>query len=140
MQPCVTYVDVVSRKLLEKIKCPEVDGMVFIEDVAASIRRIRYSTAGILQYISPSLVFLTAVMTFLVIPFGPGLVGQDLNIGVLYLDSREKGSLLAPHTRTALDTHVRAGRSQRWLAMYAHLAALAAAQEIESTAGVGLTS
>jgi sigma-B regulation protein RsbU (phosphoserine phosphatase) len=26
------------------------------------------------------------------------------NIGVLYLDSREKGSLLAPHTRTALDT------------------------------------
>ena len=25
-------------------------------------------------------------------------------IGVLYLDSREKGSLLAPHTRTALDT------------------------------------
>ena len=26
------------------------------------------------------------------------------NIGVLYLDSREKGSILAPHTRTALDT------------------------------------
>ena len=25
-------------------------------------------------------------------------------IGVLYLDSREKGNLLAPHTRTALDT------------------------------------
>ncbi len=34
---------------------------------------------------APVLVFLTAVMTFLVIPFGPGLVGQDLNIGVLYL-------------------------------------------------------
>jgi chloramphenicol-sensitive protein RarD len=31
---------------------------------AASIRRIRYSTAGILQYISPSLVFLTAVFVF----------------------------------------------------------------------------
>jgi chloramphenicol-sensitive protein RarD len=31
---------------------------------AASIRRIRYSTAGILQYISPSLVFLTAVFIF----------------------------------------------------------------------------
>ena len=30
----------------------------------ASIRRIRYSTAGILQYISPSLVFLTAVFIF----------------------------------------------------------------------------
>jgi serine phosphatase RsbU (regulator of sigma subunit) len=28
----------------------------------------------------------------------------EQNIGVLYLDSREKGSLLAPHTRTALDT------------------------------------
>ena len=31
---------------------------------AASIRRIRYSTAGLLQYISPSLVFLTAVFIF----------------------------------------------------------------------------
>jgi sigma-B regulation protein RsbU (phosphoserine phosphatase) len=29
---------------------------------------------------------------------------ESKNIGVLYLDSREKGSLLAPHTRTALDT------------------------------------
>src|SRR5688500_12460703 len=29
---------------------------------------------------------------------------EPQNIGVLYLDSREKGSLLAPHTRTALDT------------------------------------
>ena len=29
---------------------------------------------------------------------------EQQNIGVLYLDSREKGSLLAPHTRTALDT------------------------------------
>lgn len=34
---------------------------------------------------APVLVFLTAVMTFLVIPFGPGLVGQPLNIGLLYL-------------------------------------------------------
>jgi NADH-quinone oxidoreductase subunit H len=34
---------------------------------------------------APVLVFLTAVMTFLVIPFGPGLVGQDLSIGLLYL-------------------------------------------------------
>jgi len=34
---------------------------------------------------APVLVFLTAVMTFLVIPFGPGLVGQDFNIGLLYL-------------------------------------------------------
>lgn len=31
---------------------------------AASIRRLRYSTAGLLQYISPSLVFLTAVFVF----------------------------------------------------------------------------
>jgi chloramphenicol-sensitive protein RarD len=31
---------------------------------AGSIRRIRYSTAGMLQYISPSLVFLTAVFIF----------------------------------------------------------------------------
>jgi NADH-quinone oxidoreductase subunit H len=34
---------------------------------------------------APVLVFLTAVMVFMVIPFGPGLVGQDLNIGLLYL-------------------------------------------------------
>lgn len=34
---------------------------------------------------APVIVFLTSVMTFLVIPFGPGLVGQDLNIGLLYL-------------------------------------------------------
>ena len=34
---------------------------------------------------APVLVFLTAVMTFMVIPFGPGLVAQDLNIGLLYL-------------------------------------------------------
>jgi len=31
---------------------------------AASVRRIRYSTSGLLQYISPSLVFLTAVFVF----------------------------------------------------------------------------
>jgi chloramphenicol-sensitive protein RarD len=31
---------------------------------AASIRRIRYSTAGLLQYMSPSFVFLTAVFIF----------------------------------------------------------------------------
>ena len=34
---------------------------------------------------APVVVFLTAVMTFLVIPFGPGLVGADFNIGLLYL-------------------------------------------------------
>jgi NADH:ubiquinone oxidoreductase subunit H len=34
---------------------------------------------------APVVVFLTTVMTFMVIPFGPGLVGQDLNIGLLYL-------------------------------------------------------
>lgn len=32
------------------------------------------------------------------------LPAETRSIGVLYLDSREKGSLLAPHTRTALDT------------------------------------
>ena len=32
------------------------------------------------------------------------MASDTRNIGVLYLDSREKGSLLAPHTRTALDT------------------------------------
>jgi sigma-B regulation protein RsbU (phosphoserine phosphatase) len=32
------------------------------------------------------------------------MASEARNIGVLYLDSREKGSLLAPHTRTALDT------------------------------------
>jgi chloramphenicol-sensitive protein RarD len=31
---------------------------------AMAIRRIRYSTAGLMQYISPSLVFLTAVFVF----------------------------------------------------------------------------
>jgi len=31
---------------------------------AASIKRLRYSTAGLLQYLSPSLVFLTAVFIF----------------------------------------------------------------------------
>ena len=31
---------------------------------AASLKRIRYSTAGILQYISPTLVFLTAILMF----------------------------------------------------------------------------
>jgi len=52
---------------------------------------------GIVFTWAPVIVFLTAVMTFLVIPFAPGfidpatgertagLVGQDLNIGLLYL-------------------------------------------------------
>ena len=31
---------------------------------AVAIKRIRYSTAGLMQYISPSLVFLTAVFVF----------------------------------------------------------------------------
>jgi NADH-quinone oxidoreductase subunit H len=34
---------------------------------------------------APVLVFLTSVMTFLIVPFGPGLVGAPLNIGLLYL-------------------------------------------------------
>src|SRR4051812_5175831 len=33
---------------------------------------------------APVVVFLTTVMSFLVIPFAPGLFGQDLNIGLLY--------------------------------------------------------
>jgi NADH-quinone oxidoreductase subunit H len=37
--------------------------------------------------IAPVVVFVTVVMTFMVVPFGPGLVGQDLNIGLLYLFS-----------------------------------------------------
>jgi len=52
---------------------------------------------GIVFTWAPVIVFLTAVMTFLIIPFAPGfidpatgertagLVGQDLNIGLLYL-------------------------------------------------------
>jgi sigma-B regulation protein RsbU (phosphoserine phosphatase) len=32
------------------------------------------------------------------------MASEAKNIGVLYLDSREKGAILAPHTRTALDT------------------------------------
>jgi NADH-quinone oxidoreductase subunit H len=36
---------------------------------------------------APVIVFLTAVMTFMVVPFGPGLVGQQFNIGLLYLFS-----------------------------------------------------
>ena len=39
------------------------------------------SADGIVFTWAPVIVFLTAVMTFLVLPFGPGLVGQDLNIG-----------------------------------------------------------
>lgn len=35
--------------------------------------------------IAPVVVFLTTVMTMVVIPFAPGLFGLDLNIGVLYL-------------------------------------------------------
>src|SRR5215471_4333158 len=33
---------------------------------------------------APVVVFLTSVMTFLLIPFGPGLFGQDFNLGLLY--------------------------------------------------------
>jgi len=34
--------------------------------------------------LAPVAVFLTTIMTFLVIPFAPGLVAQDFNIGLLY--------------------------------------------------------
>jgi NADH-quinone oxidoreductase subunit H len=33
---------------------------------------------------APVVVYLASVMTLLVIPFGPGLFGQDLNLGLLY--------------------------------------------------------
>ncbi|MGZ8514277.1 MAG: complex I subunit 1/NuoH family protein [Candidatus Limnocylindrales bacterium] len=33
---------------------------------------------------APVIVYLASVMTLLVIPFGPGLFGQDLNLGLLY--------------------------------------------------------
>ncbi len=35
--------------------------------------------------IAPVVVFVGSVMTFLVIPFAPGLFGLDMNVGVLYL-------------------------------------------------------
>ncbi len=35
--------------------------------------------------LAPVAVFLTTVMTLLVVPFAPGLYGQDFNIGLLYL-------------------------------------------------------
>lgn len=34
--------------------------------------------------LAPVVVFLTVVMAFLVVPFAPGLFGQDFNIGLLY--------------------------------------------------------
>lgn len=34
--------------------------------------------------LAPVVVYLASVMTLLVIPFGPGLFGQDLNLGLLY--------------------------------------------------------
>jgi len=34
--------------------------------------------------LAPVVTFLASVMTLLVIPFGPGIFGQDLNIGILY--------------------------------------------------------
>ena len=33
---------------------------------------------------APVVTYLAAVMTLLVIPFAPGLYGQDINIGLLY--------------------------------------------------------
>lgn len=36
---------------------------------------------------APVIVFLTSVMTFLILPFGPDLVGMKLNIGLLYMFS-----------------------------------------------------
>ncbi len=36
---------------------------------------------------APVIVFLTSVMTFLVLPFGPDLVGMKFNIGILYMFS-----------------------------------------------------
>ncbi len=35
--------------------------------------------------LAPAAVFLTTLMTLLVVPFAPGLYGQDFNIGLLYL-------------------------------------------------------
>ena len=35
--------------------------------------------------LAPVVTFVGTVMVFLVIPFGPGLIGQDMNIAVLYL-------------------------------------------------------
>ncbi len=34
--------------------------------------------------LAPVVTYLASVMTLLVIPFAPGLFGQDLNIGLLY--------------------------------------------------------
>jgi len=38
---------ITSRKLLAKIKCPEVDGMVFIEDIAASVSAVSKFTGAL---------------------------------------------------------------------------------------------
>ena len=34
--------------------------------------------------LAPAVVYLAVVMAFLVLPFAPGLVGADMNIGLLY--------------------------------------------------------
>jgi NADH-quinone oxidoreductase subunit H len=39
---------------------------------------------GLVFTLAPAVVFLGTVMSFLVIPFAPGLFGQDFNIGLLY--------------------------------------------------------
>ncbi len=35
--------------------------------------------------LAPAVVYLAAVMTFLVLPFAPGVVAQDMNLGLLYV-------------------------------------------------------
>ncbi|HEY3413722.1 MAG TPA: NADH-quinone oxidoreductase subunit NuoH [Armatimonadota bacterium] len=37
--------------------------------------------------LSPSIVFLPAYLVYVVIPFGPGLVAADLNVGILYISA-----------------------------------------------------
>jgi acyl-[acyl-carrier-protein]-phospholipid O-acyltransferase/long-chain-fatty-acid--[acyl-carrier-protein] ligase len=78
---------ITSRKLLAKIKCPEVDGMVFIEDLAASISAVAKFTGALRAGQSADRICRTLPPA-----------GDDDNVVILFTSGSERTPKVVPLT------------------------------------------
>jgi acyl-[acyl-carrier-protein]-phospholipid O-acyltransferase/long-chain-fatty-acid--[acyl-carrier-protein] ligase len=86
---------ITSRALLAKIKCPDVDGMVFIEDIAASVSMLQKITGSLraTRALEPLLESLPAI-------------SEDDNAVILFTSGSERSPKVVPLTHRNLLSNI----------------------------------